>query len=560
MGFIIKEDSEITYVHCKLTEEGRRKIAEGSFNPIYFSVGDSEIDYSYYDNEENPLFTDSLVLKPRDRQLKIKYPILNLSGATTNKYSYELLDSEIITYEKEIPDTGFFSGSTYSYSAFTTSEYTVQSQIRINISQLNSENNKTLDVVKSTTYGSNTNEPNIGDYLLVNWRNPYIDSNNFENGIIDSSSLTPFLWYKIMNKSGLLSNNTLELTLDRDLPNFGTGLTTTYSYGIIYPSFNSMEGFYNSVSPSDYWEDDVLNFNKTCNTPPISSNIWNLNILFTEDIAGILSSYKQLKDQNSAKYAGFLTFISSSNFNYKNIGLIHYSNNNPSNKYGENFVEDVFINLPTILWHKNEDNKLGAEFKSDTELKTFKEGIFELNYFDLIDDWDNVVGVVFPDIKLITITDQELLYAMSYKSNRNWTLVEPDVNFVDSGCPIEPGNIGTYYYGRYEVTGGIVAIPTENDINFATGVAVNNVNLNDFAITIPFNSGVNDFIWFAIPSIFPLRTEWFVNVINKGSIGGAKIISGNLFPDPVLVTYNTIEYRLYISNYRTNAEFIDVIK
>jgi hypothetical protein len=85
------------------------------------------------------------------------------------------------------------------------------------------------------------------------------------------------------------------------------------------------------------------------------------------------------------------------------------------------------------------------------------------------------------------------------------------------------------------------------------------VNLNDFALTIPYNSQVNDFIWFAIPSIFPLRTKWFVNVLNKGDIGGPKIISGNLFSDPVLVTYNNIEYRLYISNYRTNAEFIDVL-
>lgn len=559
MGFILKENNNIDYIHCKLTEEGRRKIAEGNFNPTYFSIGDSEVDYSYYNDNSNPLFEDSFILKPRDIHRKLKYTIRNVSGNTDTRFDFNSLSADTITYEKNILDTGFFTGTTYNYTAFTTSGYTTQAQIRIDISQLDSDNNKILNVVKSTSYGSNTREPSIGDYLLVNWKNPYMDVDNFNNGVITSTVLTPFLWYKIVSITGLLSNNTLELTLDRDLPNFGTGNTTIYSYGIIYPKFNSMEGFYNSTSPSDYWENDVLNFNKNSNTPPLDSNIWNLNILFTEDIAGIKDNNKQLKDQNSSKYAGFLRYITSEEFDYKNIGIIHYSNNNPLNKYGENFIEDIFINLPTILWHKNEDNKIGVEFKSDNELKIFSEGNFELKYFNLIDNWDNIIGRIFPDLKIITITDQEILYAMSYKSNRNWTLVQPNAQFVDSGCPVDIGNIGTFYYGKYEVLGGNVNIPTENEINILTGIAVNNANLNDFALTIPFNSGVNDFIWIAIPSVFPLRTEWFVNILNKGNIGGPKIISGNLFPDPVIVTYNNIEYRLYISNYRTNAESIDVI-
>jgi len=559
MGFILKEDNEINYVHCKLTEEGRRKIAEGNFNPTFFSIGDSEVDYSYYNEDEYPLITDSLILKPRDRHRKLKYSLLSLTGDTSSRYDYESLESEIIEFEKEIDDTGFFSGTTYNYTAYTNSEYTIQSQIRIDISQLDSNNNKTLLVEKNLNYGSNTNEPGIGDYILINWTNPYIDTSNFNNGVIDSSVLTPYLWYKIVNISGLLFNNTLELTLDRDLPNFGIGNDTQYSYGIIYPSFNSMEGFYNSIYISDYWEDDVLNFEKNCNTPPLESNIWNLNILFTEDIAGIKTNNKKLKNQNSSKFAGFLNYIKNPDFNFKNIGIIHYSNNNPSNKYGEKFIDNIFINLPTIMWNKNENNKIGIQFKSDNIIKTFNEGDFELNYYYLIDDFENIVGNVFPDLKIITITDQELLYTMSNKANRNWTLVEPNVQFVDDGCPIDIGDIGTFYYGTFEVLGGNVVIPTENEINIGTGIGVNNVNLNDFAITIPFNSQINDFIWFAIPSAFPLRTQWFVNIQNKGDIGGNKIISGNLFPDPVLVTYNNIEYRLYISNYRTNAEFIDVI-
>lgn len=563
MGFILKENNtESTYVYCKLTEQGRIKIAQGNFNPTFYSIGDSEYLYGFYNDGEgavDPLSEDSLILKPVDKFKKIKNPILNnLEGSSRNIYNGLITTTQ--AYEREVDDIGFFSGTTYNHTLNNSQNYIVQGDIRIDISQLDSNNNKTLEVIKNTTYGSNTNEPSIGDYILVNWSNPYITSNNnFNDGVIDDDALMVFIWYKITNIDGLLSDNTLTLTVDRDLPNFGTGLTTQYSYGAIFPKFNSMEGFYNSIYKSDYWENDVLNFDKNCNTPPLESNIWNLNILYTEDIAGTKNNNKQLKDQESSKYGGFLRYITTPEFNHKNIGIIHYTNYNPSNKYGEKFVDDIFINLPTILWHKNQDNKIGVQFKSDNVLKTFTDGNFTLNYYNLIDDWNNIVGVIFNDLKIITITDQELLYAMSYKSNRNWTLVEHNAQFSDFGCPVDIGDIGTYYYGTYEVLGGNVAIPTENDINISTGIGVNNVNLNDFAITIPFNSGVNDFIWFAIPSAFPLRTEWFVTILNKGLIGGSKIISGNLFPDPVLVNFNNIEYRLYISNYRTNAEFIDVL-
>jgi len=43
-------------------------------------------------------------------------------------------------------------------------------------------------------------------------------------------------------------------------------------------------------------------------------------------------------------------------------------------------------------------------------------------YYDLADESDNIVGKVFTELKIFVIEDQELLFAMSYKSNRNWTL------------------------------------------------------------------------------------------------------------------------------------------
>jgi hypothetical protein len=40
------------------------------------------------------------------------------------------------------------------------------------------------------------------------------------------------------------------------------------------------------------------------------------------------------------------------------------------------------------------------------------------------------IGKVFPDSKLIIIDDEEIIAAMSYKSNRNWTLPAPQVSLV----------------------------------------------------------------------------------------------------------------------------------
>jgi hypothetical protein len=47
-----------------------------------------------------------------------------------------------------------------------------------------------------------------------------------------------------------------------------------------------------------------------------------------------------------------------------------------------------------------------------------------------LDGYPSRVGKVFPDHKIIVIDDEELIAAMSYKSNRNWTLPAPRVSLI----------------------------------------------------------------------------------------------------------------------------------
>jgi hypothetical protein len=110
----------------------------------------------------------------------------------------------------------------------------------------------------------------------------------------------------------------------------------------------------------------------------------------------------------------------------------------------------------------------------------------------------------------------------------------------------------TWYYGRYSAPGGVVPIPTSVDIDMSTGTIVTSVNPSG-PIIVPFNSAVDDFLWFAIPVSAGTKSNWFVTTLNQGLIGGPANQFGNLFPDPVVKVYNTISYNLYISTARTNV-------
>jgi len=558
MSFIIKEDSE--FVHCKLTDEGRRKISKGKFNPTKFSVGDSEINYEYYrDNNHN--IEDGFVTSPFDRYNKIKYFVKSNTEDIENKYDLILDIIEEKKYLRNVEDKGFFQGDLYNHTLKTTNNIIKVKDFKIDISELNTDENFILNIRKTVNYNPLSVEPEINDYIVIKWNNPYSEPDDFINGSINSDQLNPILWYKIINIKGKLSDNTIEITVDRELPNFNTltPVDTIFSYGFILPSLDSMKYFYNSPYISNYWEKEVLDFERTDNNPTLDSQIWNLNIIHFDEIIGLNNINIKKDKQYSNPYAGIITYLSDINYNLTNVGIIHFTNNNPSNIYGEKFEEDIIINLPNILWHKNEDNKIGVRLQSDNLLK--KSEIYDFEYYNLIDDYENIVGFIFNDLKIILITDQELLFALSYKSNRNWTLVEPKISFNLNTCEVDTTGTGTIFYGTFEVLGSIVDIPTPNEIDIFDGNTINNINLTSFSLDIPFGSDNNDFIWLAIPSVFPIRIRWYVNIFNRGNISGPKTIIGNanLFPNPEIKIVNGIEYTIYISNYRTKAETINFL-
>lgn len=63
----------------RITNKGRKRIAEGNFNINYFQIGDSEFNY----NLDTPLYSGSTVLMPFDYDSQIKYPYLSSDSTYT---------------------------------------------------------------------------------------------------------------------------------------------------------------------------------------------------------------------------------------------------------------------------------------------------------------------------------------------------------------------------------------------------------------------------------------------------------------------------------------------
>jgi hypothetical protein len=100
------------------------------------------------------------------------------------------------------------------------------------------------------------------------------------------------------------------------------------------------------------------------------------------------------------------------------------------------------------MWHKSSASTIGETFyidpagydlckpyyiKSTENIDMNDPGIRYYHLWDTNPDANgnlNRVGKVFPDQEIVIIDDEEIIAAMSYKANRNWTLTAPDVALI----------------------------------------------------------------------------------------------------------------------------------
>ena len=448
MAFIDKKDPVV--LNIKLTSQGRELLSKGKLTFNYFGVGDSEIDYDFSrDTGFNPFYSN--MLRPADKNpLQLSFISRSFDDDLYNEIASVPCTPTIV--ENHVPAIGFFDQTATEFLSDT--DHVKQPDGMIAVSAVSGGNLLTIN--KAPTYQANPNEPSVGDFLLVRWANPKTESTT--GYTVNSNISVPYIWYSVQSiVSGSLSSDNLVVEVDRELPDFSnlTGATSNDVVAGAMFYYNSIKYEGDDSFSTDDTDDALIAFLQNCQCPTIKFPFWNLSIIFTENIIGVdPAKDKSFGRYNSGNFGGFVSYIQNqakdSDSYKRKLGVIHYTNNSVANVYAEGFYGDPLnseddgkvptLDIPTIMWHKTSGTTLGERFKASGSLKYLVGETKSLNtrYFDLADLEGNVVGKVFYDLKIFVIEDQELLFALSYKSNRSWTLPNYGVDLnanVTFGCP-----------------------------------------------------------------------------------------------------------------------------
>jgi len=492
MSYIIPSSSP--FVSIKLTDTGRRLLSLGQLNFSNWAIGDSEINY----NREilldaSSVSGSSMIMRPFDNQPNIK-SFITPTGAIT---PFQPLNNSNINVVKAIVNNsaierGFFSISGGVSTTLTGGTYTPYNQL---VSNTQLTGGTTLNLISTSAI-------TVGDIMLIKL------TNNIVGSIVATENTTPipYLWFKVQSKTST------SVTVDRKLPNY-SGFSSNSSL-IIYRGGE----VYNTIATGNttsYWDSGTLSFDASSNITNSDVPVWNMNNVWCENLAGITGLtnpspiYEDFTKFGSYQFLGtknpYLEYLCESTastlsfncngpgFSYpddvnKSISILHYTNNTISSLYGEFLYIDttnnktVNIILPDLMYHRRNystasGTTMGMTFISDGTLKIV--GTSDIQYYDLLEDSTLIasgatalaIGRVYPQLKIIVIHDDEIVSAISYKSNRNWTLPALSASVVAPSGGTSTGllAINSTIYLSYSLensatTGLTTSLPCQNYI------------------------------------------------------------------------------------------------
>ena len=483
MSYIIKTTSGL--LNTRITDAGRKAISQGNFSISYFQVGDSEIDYRStrptkmnilmpsFNAENNNGYNSS-----NKQNVKYPYYLGNASGTT---YGIPFNDAVVQEFYNLTASKGFFISGATQWQFQTNAFYTLSANYKVKLSDFYGQTSILVEKDNCTT---TNNLPKQNDFVTI------VYNQSGECGSLNN--YYPVLTYKVLFVTPTGDATKFYLDLDRSIPAYGSfGLSAGQARCYIYPS--GMTEVYDSYTPEPNWFNDVFNFETICDTSAKDdTRIWNMNIPWTESVAGVpddsfegYDNYGSYDYIGTKEYLGYTTnsgqTISDMNGDLylynsklekivtnpndqKAIAIVHYTNQSIDNVYGEKFMTKPFdsedetmtnsardfkISIPTLMWHKSNVSKIGQTFYIDPPSQTglcvpyfiFSEKNQDMNnpgirFYNLWDNNKNVngklnrVGRVFPDSNLVIFDDEEIVAALSYKSNRNWTLPAPSLSLI----------------------------------------------------------------------------------------------------------------------------------
>lgn len=503
MAYIIKNTSGL--INTRLTDVGRNNISQGNFNISYFQIGDSEVSYGAvpnYNVTNNNILMPAFNAQndtgsPNSNKQNIKYPYY-VQGSTGSTYGIPFLDNQIQSVYNSAGTKGFFNteGPKEDWEIQVSSAYTITSNYVVEMQTLLGQNFINISLyspICSPTSGT----PSIGDYVTI-FYDPFGGCNTF--------GTYPILTYRIQDMfpaTGTTGTTNYTLILDRNTPDY-SNIAPSGSYGrvLIYPS--TMTKLYDTITPAPYWDEDTINFESPCDVSKRENTvIWNMNIPWSVSPAGVFSStHEDYSQYGSVSYLGTKEYLgyqepsgqTDNGLTYyynsfdervivtpkqqKAIAIIHYTNQDIDNVYGEKFATIPFdpqnstnnnglarnfkLTLPTLMWHKSNEKTIGETFyidppgypdlckpkyiKSTKNIDMNDPGIRYYQLWDTNADTNgnlNRVGKVFPDSQIVVIDDEEIIAAMSYKANRNWTIPAPKLSLLTPNTCFSNGQNAT---------------------------------------------------------------------------------------------------------------------
>lgn len=484
MSYIIKHNDP--FISVKLTEKGREQLSRGRLTYSKWAIGDSEVNYNREevvdDNPTHPVLSaTSRVIRPKEQNPDLRYFITdNVNENPLNDLTEANLSSKKLIINNEAKERGFFERNGSIFDTKLTDEFVTYTGSVVS-SQFNGGD--TLDIGSGATFNTN-------DLILFKYTTEELGSIGYSN-----QEPTPHLWYQIE------SANTTTITVDRELPNLtDTGTSVNF---IIYPS-GEVHNTFGTGTTTAYWDAATLTFDSSCDISCDDVPVWNMNNVWCENPAGLtgapyedhirFGSYDYLGTKHP--YLGYDCDIFSADTQIicegesqpdgtsKSLSLIHYTNNVISNFYGEHLYIDndegktTKLHVPDIMYHRRgfdteSGDTMGMTFVASGDPKTIANS--DIEYVDLIeepslvDDEPEIVGKVFPQLKMVAFDDDEIVAANSYKSNRNWTLPELSAELVKP-----TGGTGTGVLPKKEVMYLSYIIENETGTGFTTSMNCQN--------------------------------------------------------------------------------------
>jgi hypothetical protein len=431
-----------TFINIKLTDDGRKLLSLGQLTFNKAVLSDREVNYGIDRTGTYDIGCENRIIAPKDAA-----PIF------ANPFNFDNTDAvsitvgsatQIITAATE--STGFYTGSTGAWA------YDADETMGSNTIDYSSYTPDGTNVI--TLAGGGTGYfPKGGELMYIPWEtipNSAVVYN--PSTAILSANPTNKLWYRVLSAD----TGTTTVTLDRAVPDFGAPSTSQVINSYFYP-FNGVETYYGSAAT-------------------VNTQVWNMNIVRTSSVEGTDASISGYTTYGSIQYNGTKQYLGFED-ETRQFGIIHYSNEFTGNTYAEQLVEKtVEIDLPEIMWHRHvaiagQGMASGLKLYDVAGSTTF-DAISQTSYRFLRDGVTTsnaVVGRVYHKLKMIVITDPELLTALTYKSNRNYTL--PNLSVDSSSVPLAPLDTSTSTGLLKSGYTYFVTYITESDSTYVSGTS-----------------------------------------------------------------------------------------